>query len=280
VRAALDAPGIGVGTIVLEGDRTVGFEGIDLRDAMAAAMTARTAGVYAGTVLLDRERVVGLLVLGGNSPEEGPPGVAVESVAARPGRNAPIEDLEGLEPVAIGVDAGVDEVGRGAVATGDREALDKFREGRLQHVELTCHQRQAIAKRGRELRLDDGSLREIDLEEVVVAVVEGQQRVEGHNEKDPGKHLEHLLVQQEVDRARDLVVGSRPIEIDGIALAVDLEVECNRAVAHPVVVDVVLERVALALGDELTDQVDHPLASAIEDRRTALLVGLPAEAIT
>ena len=98
---AINTPRVGVCAVVLVGYRTVFFEGVDLRDAVAPTELPGTTGIGAGTVLVDRERVVDLLVLRGHRSEERPPGVAIQPIAARPSRNPAIENFEHLEVVAV-----------------------------------------------------------------------------------------------------------------------------------------------------------------------------------
>src|SRR5687767_4045062 len=108
--------------VVLVCDAAVGQEAVDLLNPAAAPELAGTAGVFAGRVLLHDHGVVRLHVLGGDGEELGPPGVSVEAVLARDGRDPTVKDLHGLERFAGLLDTGVDEVGAGPVGARDVEA--------------------------------------------------------------------------------------------------------------------------------------------------------------
>ena len=121
VAPAGHAPREGVRAIVLEADQTVLEERVDLLHAVSAAVVPGPAGVSPHPVSVDAQGVVLLEVLGGDGLEQRPPGVAVEAVAGRPGRDPAVQDLEDLVGLAAGVDARVDEVRARPVAAGHRE---------------------------------------------------------------------------------------------------------------------------------------------------------------
>ena len=120
--------------------------------------------------------------------------------------------------LALGVGARVHEVRARAVAARHRELqVEHLREHRAEDVEVARHQREAIAERRRELGLEHRALGDVDVDEVRVAVVEDDVGRERHDEEDPDEHLEHLGVEVEVDRARHLPVGARPVDVDRVA---------------------------------------------------------------
>ena len=103
--------------------------------------------------------------------------------------------------------------------------------------------------------------------------------IDGGDQEHPGEHLEHLFVEEEVDGARHLVVGARPVEVQRVALAPHREPEFYGAVAETVVVGVVLELEALAFRDELPDQVDDARPGPRQERVARLQVRILAEAV-
>ncbi len=146
-------------------------------------------------------------------------------------------------------------------------------------VELAGHQAEAVAERGGELRPQRATVGDRHVDHVVVAVVEDQIRREGHDQEDPGEHLEHLDVEQEVDRALDLRIGARPVEVQAIALAPHRQLELDRTMAEPVVIGEVLELEPLTVGQMRADQLDQPAPGAVEDRVARLEIGVLAEPI-
>ena len=105
----------------------------------------------------------------------------------------------------------------------------------------------AAGERRRLLRLEDAAGRNPHFEQVVEAVVEQDLRVEQIDGERAEEHLEHLFVQQEVDRRRRLRIAAVEVEDRLVALAPQRAGDLVRAVAHAVVVDPVLELRAVRL---------------------------------
>src|ERR687898_299136 len=250
--APVHAVRVGVMPVVLVGDVAVGQEAVDLPYPAAAPELAGAAGVFAGRVLLYDHGVVRLHVLGGDGEELGPPGVSVEAVLAGDGRYTTVEDLHGLKRFAGLLYARVDEVGARSVRARDVEA-DGLGVDCAEDVELAGHDDQAVAK-GRRLSWPQYcSVGDVDLDDVGVAVVEEDRRVYGGDQEHPSEHLEHLFVEEEVDRSWDLRIRARPVEVQLVAFAPHRELELYGTVAESVVVGVVLELETLAFWDELAD---------------------------
>ena len=134
----------------------------------------------------------------------------------------------------------------------------------------------AAAERRRVPRLQQAALRHHDVQQRIEPVVEEDLGIVDHDQVDPDEHLEHALGEVEVDRPHRLRVGARPVEEGVLSLAPDRQLHLERAVAEPVVVDVVDERLRL-LGDGDRDEELHRLVGAIEQRLERRQVGLLAE---
>ena len=145
-----------------------------------------------------------------------------------------------------------------------------------EHVELPRERVRAAAERRRVPRLQQAPLRHHDVQQRIEAVVEEDLGIVDHDQVDPDEHLEHALGEVEVDRAEGLRVGARPVEEGVLALTPDRQLHLVGAVAEPVVVDVVLERLRL-LRDRDRDQELHRLVGAVEERLQRGQVRLLAE---
>ena len=123
----------------------------------------------------------------------------------------------------------------------------------------------AVAERRRVAWLEDRPVLDADVEQVVEPFVEQDVGVEDHDQVGPDHHLHHPLVEVEVDRARGLRRRPSEVEHGALALAPDRQLDAERAVALPVVVHEVLERLR-RLGDLLHDEPLHRAARAVEQR--------------
>ena len=126
--------------------------------------------------------------------------------------------------------------------------------------------------------MDQRTLGHGHVNEIVEAVVEQDLGVEDHDHVDPDEHLEHAFVQIEVDWSRGLRRSAGPIEIGMVAFAPDGELHLERAVAAPIVVDIVLERFRF-LGQILHDQAAHRAVGPFEQRIAGLPIGVTAETL-
>ena len=121
---------------------------------------------------------------------------------------------------------------------------------------------EAVRRAAPGTRVEQRTLGQDDLEEVVEAVVEQDARVEGHDHVDAEEELEQAFVNVEVDRARRLRIGAGPVEHGDVALALDREHHLERAVAEAVVVDLVREGRPAPRGCTSDDQHSSPRACA------------------
>ena len=145
-------------------------------------------------------------------------------------------------------------------------------------VELAGERVRPAPERGRIARPEQRSLRHHDVEQRVEAVVEEDLGIVDHDQVDPDEHLEHALGEVEVDRSEGLGVGARPVEEGVLALPPDRELHLVRAVAEPVVVDVVDEGLRL-LRDRDGDEELHRVVGAVEERLQRGEVGLLPEPV-
>ena len=180
----------------------------------------------------------------------------VGSVPHGPSRHAAKTDLEQLIPVAVLAKARIHEVR----AVREPRRVQRIRRPLPQQ---TAHQVKDAAQHvrpagqgGRFLGLEDAAFGNMHIHEVVEAVVEQDLRIEKVDREGPEEHLEHLFVQQEVDRAEGLRVGPGEVEIGDLPFAVQMTGDLVGAVAHAVVVDPVLEIGFLAIDRLRNDHLD------------------------
>ena len=189
--------------------------------------------------------------------------MAVGPVARRAARDAAEADLEQLVPLAVLVVARVHQV-RAVREAGGVEHIGRALAQQAAHdVEDAAEQVGAARQRGRALGLQDAAGGDLHVDEFVEAVVEQDLRVEDVDEEGAQEHLEHLFVEEEIDRADRLRVGAGEVEVRHIALAPQAARDLVRPHAHAVVVDVVLE-VGLLLGHHHLDDGAHRALVAVE----------------
>ena len=205
-------------------------------------MQPGAARIRRGLVAFDDERkiafeeFVGTLVKPGHS--EWPSG----TVAHRPAGDTAEADLEQLEPFPDAVGARIEEVRTrrkaGGVEEFGRLLTQQTRPG---YVEDPAERMRAARQRGGIVRLEQRTLRDADLDQVVETVVEQDLRVEDHDHVDAEEHLEHVLVEVEIDRRRALRIGAGEIEHDRSPSRHIVHLILIGAEAHAVVADVILE---------------------------------------
>jgi len=113
---------------------------------------------------------------------------------------------------------------------------------------------------------------------LVEAFVEQHRRVERHDHVDAEEQLAQPFVDMEVDRAFGLIIRARPVKHGDIAAPRDGERHLERAVAEPVVVDIVGEADGF-FGYILPDHFAHGLARAVEKHVAGGHVGVAAETV-
>ena len=159
--------------------------------------------------------------------------------------------------------ARVHEVRAVRKARGAHERRIALAEQAAEDVEDAAERVRAARKRGGLQRLEQRARWNAHFHQVVEAVVEEDLRVEHHDHVDAREHLEHLFVQQEVDRRDRLRVGAREVEDALVPFAPHRARDLVRPHVEAVVADVVLE-VLLLLRDRLADELAHGALVALE----------------
>ena len=93
-----------------------------------------------------------------------------------------------------------------------------------------------------EVGLNQGTFRQGNMDQVIKAVVKQNLRVKNHDHVNADEHLEHAVMEIEIDWSRCLGCGAGPVKIGMFALAPDRQLHLEGAVATAIIVDVVLER--------------------------------------
>src|SRR5574337_130947 len=101
------------------------------------------------------------------------------------------------------------------------------------------------------------------VDQIVKAIVEQDLRVEQIDEERAQEHLEHFFVQQKVDRTDRLRICAGEIEYRLATLAPHAAGNLVRSHAHAVVIEVILEVLAL-FGDDHVDDGTHCPSVAIK----------------
>ena len=230
---------------------------------VAATVLAGAAGVRDGLVDVDTQREIALEELVRHIGERRPERMSVRAVAEGLARDAAEGDLVELVPLAVLVVSRVHEVRAVREAGAAHEVRVALTEQARKNVENATERVGAAGERGRLQRLEQASRWDAHFHEVVEAVVKEDLRVEDHDHVDAGEHLEHLFVQQEIDRRDRLRVGTREVEDALITLAPHRTLDAVGAHVQTVIADVVLEEL-LGLRDVLADQHTHRTLVALE----------------
>ena len=127
--------------------------------------------------------------------------------------------------------------------------------------------------------MQERAVRDARLDQVVEPIVKKNLRVIDHDQVHANEHLEHALIEIEVDRPWRLGVSAGPVEHCPVPLAPDRQLHLERAGPQAVVVHIVLERLRLGR-DVALDQGLHCSICAVEQRLAGGEVGVAAEALT
>lgn len=103
------------------------------------------------------------------------------------------------------------------------------------------------------------------VDQVVEAVVVQNLRIEDHDHVNAEEHLEHVLVEVEIDRPFRLRIGAAPVEHHALALAPDRTAQLVWAETASVIANVILEN-QLFLGQGAADELSHRPAIAFQRR--------------
>ena len=99
----------------------------------------------------------------------------------------------------------------------------------------------ATRKRCRKFWFEERPFGDTHVNQIVETIVEQDLRVKDHDHVDAEEHLEHVLVEIEVDRSLALRVGSREIEHDLFAFAPHRAFDLVGACAHAIIADIIFE---------------------------------------
>ena len=201
----------------------------------------------------------------------------VGSVPERLAGNAAEADLEQLKPVARRVAPRIHQVRRRAEPRGAQEFGRALAKQAAEDVEDPAQGVSSPAEGGRKARLEQRTFGNLDLDEVVKAVVEHDLRIEDHDHVDSEEHLEHVFVQIEIDRRRRLRVGSGEIEDHLRSLAVHRTFDLVRSITDAVVADVI-GKADLVGADRILDESLHRAVVAVEQRPGRGDINIVAEA--
>ena len=276
-RSAVDAPGEGQPTVVVNGDLAGFEEAITHSNAVATAIEAGPTRVRDGLIDIDSQGEVTLQELIGHVGEAGPQGMSVRAVAKWFAWNAAKPDLVQLEPFSLLVVARIHEVRTVRESSRAHEIRVALAQQAAEDVEDAAQRVGAAGQGGRFTRLEQGAFGDVNLHQVIETVVEQDLRVENHDHVDPGEHLEHFFVEEKVHRADGLWVGSLEVEMHGVALAPHGAGDLVRAHAHAVIADVILEILAF-FGHRVEDQLAHRFLVAVQQIFQRGVVNVVAEA--
>ena len=138
--------------------------------------------------------------------------------------------------------------------------------------------RAAAQGRGK-ARVQERAVRDTRLDQIVEPVVKKNLRVIDHDQVHANEHLEHALVEIEVDRPWRLGVSAGPVEHRPVPLAPNRQLHLERAGPQAVVVHVILKRLRLSRDVALDERFHRPIRT-IEQRLAGGEVGVAAETLT
>ncbi len=263
--------------VIVDRDIALRQQMVDLFDAVAAPVQARPTRVHDRIIALDHHGVIGFQILCGNVLEQRPPRMAIHAVADGPAGNAAVQNFHQLKIAPVLVRAGIEEMRAGAIAGRRRHVGGIVAQGAAQYIELPGQGMGAAAQRGREIRLYQGALGQGDVDQVIKAVVEQDLRIEHHDHVDANEHLEHAVVEVEIDRSRRLGRRAGPIEKCMLPFAPDGQLHLEGAIAQAVIVHIILERLWFG-GQVLHDQLPHGPFGAFQQGLAGLRIDVRAEA--
>ena len=242
---AINAPGRHEPAVVMDRDLAIRQKAVGHVDAIPAAVQACPAAIGRGGVTFNPQREVAFEELVGDIGEARPQRVPVRPVAQRSARNPAKADLEQLEPVARPVLAAVptriEQVGAGREPGGVEELRRLLPQQPAQNVEDPAQRVRPARQRRREMRLQQRAFRNAHLDQIVEPVIEQDLRIEDHDHVDAEEHLEHVFIEEKIDRSGRLRVGALEIEHHLVAVAPHGAADLVRAVALAVVANIVLE---------------------------------------
>ena len=204
--------------------------------------------------------------------------MAIHAVANRSARNAAVADLHNKEEVAVLIVAAVQQVGAGAVAGRGRQFRALLAETAAHDIKQAGQGMGATAQRGGEFRMEEGAVRHAGVDQIVKTVVKQNLWIVDHDKVDADEHLEHARVKIKIDRSNGLRVGAGPVEDCPVALAPDGEFHFERAVAEPVVVNIVLEGLGLGRDIALDEGLDGPVGP-VQQCLAGGQIGIPPKAL-
>ena len=110
-----------------------------------------------------------------------------------------------------------------------------------QNIENATQRVRATRERCWKFRLEKRPVRNAHIDQIIKAIVEQNLRIENHDHVNAEEHLEHILVQEEVDRRLALRVSASKIEHNLFAFAPHGALNFIRASAHAIVTDIIFE---------------------------------------
>ena len=141
--------------------------------------------------------------------------------------------------------------------TGTREEIRvSLTQQATQHVKNTSQCVGSTRQCRRLTWLQQGSFRNVNFHQVVEAVVEHNLGVKHHDHVDPAEHLEHLLIEVEVNRADRLGVCAIKVENNFVFIAPHGALNSIRPHPQAIITNVILE-VLLLLGNGIFNQFGH-----------------------
>ena len=128
-----------------------------------------------------------------------------------------------------------------AVAGRGRHLRRILAQRTTEDIELTGQSVGSASQGSRELRLQYRSFGHLDMDQVIEPVVKQNLRIEHHDHVNTNEHLEHPLVQVEIDWAGCLIRRARPVKVGIFTFAPDCQFELKRAIPTPIIIDVVFK---------------------------------------
>ena len=172
-------------------------------------------------------------------------------------------DLVELVPLAVGAIPRVHEMWAVGEAGRAHEGRIALTEESTKDIEDAPERVRAAGERRGLKRLEQRARGNAHFHEVIEAIVEEDLWVEHHDHVDAREHLEHFLVQQEINRTDRLRVGAGEIKDALLAFAPHRAGNLVGAHAHAVVADVVF-KVLFLLGHGAPDERSHGALVAFE----------------
>ena len=190
--------------------------------------------------------------------------MAVRSVPHRAPGNAAKAYLEQLKVSAVAVGTRIEQMRRGGESRCGEKCRCLLAQQPAQNIKDAPERVRPTGQCRGKSRLEQRSLGDPDVDEVIVAVVKQDLRIEYHDHVDPEKHPQQVLVQEKIHRCLALRIRPRKVKNDPAVLTPHGAFDLVGTEAHAVITNIILETHPL-IADLGLDELFHGAVIACQE---------------